>query len=277
MMKTIGSRIKNLRLEHNLSIQQLAEIVGKSKGNISGYENDKFEPSAQTIIAIAEYFSVSTDWILKGEKFQNQNSSSIKKSSFSENSIPSLSKESKKDLEKFISFLQYKEEQEIAKKQAENIKETSPNYPTNTIPISEHIKEETRLDINEEDQEPKKELRILGYTAAGEPIDMPDDIYGLGDVIKVPADIKADFALTVKGDSMEPRILNGSLVYVKMQDTVDNGQIAIVSINNTVTCKKFKKTKNAIRLESINPSYAPIIIDNEDIDFKIIGKVIDQK
>lgn len=275
-MKTIGSRIKNLRLEHNLSIQQLAEIVGKSKGNISGYENDKFEPSAQTIIAIAEYFSVSTDWILKGEKFQNQNSSSIKKSSFSENSIPSLSKESKKDLEKFISFLQYKE-QEIAKKQAENIKETSPNYPTNTISISEHIKEETRLDINEEDQEPKKELRILGYTAAGEPIDMPDDIYGLGDVIKVPADIKADFALTVKGDSMEPRIPNESVVYVKKQDTVDNGQIAIVSINNTVTCKIFKQKNDIIYLHSINPNYNPIVIDNEDIDFKIIGKVIDQK
>lgn len=275
-MKTIGSRIKNLRLEHNLSIQQLAEIVGKSKGNISGYENDKFEPSAQTIIAIAEYFSVSTDWILKGEKFQNQNSSSIKKSSFSENSIPSLSKESKKDLEKFISFLQYKE-QEIAKKQAENIKETSPNYPTNTIPISEHIKEETRLDINEEDQEPKKELRILGYTAAGEPIDMPDDIYGLGDVIKVPADIKADFALTVKGDSMEPRIPNESVVYVKKQDTVDNGQIAIVSINNTVTCKIFKQKNDIIYLHSINPNYNPIVIDNEDIDFKIIGKVINPK
>ena len=276
MMKTIGSRIKNLRLEHNLSIQQLAEIVGKSKGNISGYENDKFEPSAQTIIAIAEYFSVSTDWILKGEKFQNQNSSSIKKSSFSENSIPSLSKESKKDLEKFISFLQYKE-QEIAKKQAENIKETSPNYPTNTISISEHIKEETRLDINEEDQEPKKELRILGYTAAGEPIDMPDDIYGLGDVIKVPADIKADFALTVKGDSMEPRIPNESVVYVKKQDTVDNGQIAIVSINNTVTCKIFKQKNDIIYLHSINPNYNPIVIDNEDIDFKIIGKVINPK
>lgn len=276
-MKTIGSRIKNLRLEHNLSIQQLAEIVGKSKGNISGYENDKFEPSAQTIIAIAEYFSVSTDWILKGEKFQNQNSSSPKKLSLSENSIPSLSKESKKDLEKFISFLQYKEEQEIAKKQTENIKETSPNYPTNTIPISKYIKEETRLDINEEDQEPNKELRILGYTAAGEPIEMPDDIYGLGDVIKVPADTKADFALKVKGDSMEPRIPNGSLVYVKKQDTVDNGQIAIVSINNTVTCKIFKQKNDVIYLQSVNTTYDPIIIDNEDIDFKIIGKVIDQK
>lgn len=269
MMKTIGSRIKNLRLEHNLSIQQLAEIVGKSKGNISGYENDKFEPSAQTIIAIAEYFSVSTDWILKGEKFQNQNSSSPKKSSLSENSIPSLSKESKKDLEKFISFLQYKEEKEKA--HLHLVAEEDVPYSTtkNIVPIG-HIKKET-------DSAKEKELHILGYTAAGEPIDMPDDTYGLEDVIKVPADTKADFALTVKGDSMEPRIPNESVVYVKKQDTVDNEQIAIVSINNTVTCKKFKKTKNAIRLESINPSYAPIIIDNEDIDFKIIGKVIDQK
>ncbi|ASN72400.1 putative repressor protein [uncultured Caudovirales phage] len=70
-MSTIGQRIKTLRTKNNLSLQELADLVGKSKGNISGYENDKYEPSAQTIISIAKYFGVSTDWILNGAEFQN--------------------------------------------------------------------------------------------------------------------------------------------------------------------------------------------------------------
>lgn len=270
----ISERIFYLLSRDNKTASELGEYIGVKPSSINGWKKGSY-PSSKYIEKIAEFFKVSISYLISGHEETTLG-------------IPNQSKVdvfyslNKSNLDKAISyaeFLQYKEDKEKVDLHlvAEKNTSYSPSIPTNTISISEHIKEETRLDINEEDQEPKKELRILGYTAAGEPIDMPDDIYGLGDVIKVPADIKADFALTVKGDSMEPRILNGSLVYVKMQDTVDNGQIAIVSINNTVTCKKFKKTKNAIRLESINPSYAPIIIDNEDIDFKIIGKVIDQK
>lgn len=72
-MGTIGQRIKSLRIKNRLSLQELAELVGKSKGNISGYENDKYEPSAQTIISIAKHFNVSTDWLLNGVEFQDNN------------------------------------------------------------------------------------------------------------------------------------------------------------------------------------------------------------
>ena len=74
-MNTIGQRIKSLRIDKELSIQDFATAIGKSKGNISGYENDKYEPSAQTIIAIAKYFEVSIEWLLTGEEFQRQNDS----------------------------------------------------------------------------------------------------------------------------------------------------------------------------------------------------------
>lgn len=267
-MKVI-ERILILLDEKGKKAADLARFLNVNTSVTSSWKTRGTNPPVEYIAQICEFLDVTTDFLLTGK-------------SVSGNSNPfsffyELSPENKIELQHYAEYLQYKEEQEKAKKQTENIKETSPNYPTNTIPISKYIKEETRLDINEEDQEPNKELRILGYTAAGEPIEMPDDIYGLGDVIKVPADTKADFALKVKGDSMEPRIPNGSLVYVKKQDTVDNGQIAIVSINNTVTCKIFKQKNDVIYLQSVNTTYDPIIIDNEDIDFKIIGKVIDQK
>ncbi|MEG2537350.1 MAG: helix-turn-helix transcriptional regulator, partial [Hydrogenoanaerobacterium sp.] len=65
-MTTIGERLKNARLIHNMTQQQVADAIKKSKGNVSGYENGAFEPSASTIISLAECFNISTDDILIG-------------------------------------------------------------------------------------------------------------------------------------------------------------------------------------------------------------------
>lgn len=72
-MSTIGERIRDKRIENKMSMQELADAIGKSKGNISGYEKNTFEPSAQTIINISKLFKVSTDWLLTGEEYQNWN------------------------------------------------------------------------------------------------------------------------------------------------------------------------------------------------------------
>ncbi|MGP1448095.1 MAG: helix-turn-helix domain-containing protein [Filifactor alocis] len=260
----ISERIFYLLSRDNKTASELGEYIGVKPSSINGWKKGSY-PSSKYIEKIAEFFKVSISYLISGHEETTLG-------------IPNQSKVdvfyslNKSNLDKAISyaeFLQCKEEKEKA--HLHLVAEEDVPYSTtkNIVPIG-HIKEET-------DSAKEKELHILGYTAAGEPIDMPNDTYGLEDVIKVPADTKADFALTVKGDSMEPRIPNESVVYVKKQDTVDNGQIAIVSINNTVTCKIFKQKNDIIYLHSINPNYDPIVIDNEDIDFKIIGKVINPK
>lgn len=65
-MSTIGERIRNLRKLHGLSQDKLAELIDKTKSNVSGYENDKFEPSAQTIVALCKVFNISADNLLFG-------------------------------------------------------------------------------------------------------------------------------------------------------------------------------------------------------------------
>ena len=67
-MDSIGERIKFLRKKNSLTIQELAGVIQKSKSNISGYESGAFEPSAQTIIKICDYFSISSDWLLFGKE-----------------------------------------------------------------------------------------------------------------------------------------------------------------------------------------------------------------
>lgn len=64
---TIGDRIRFLRQGiHKVTQQELADATGISRGNLSNYEQDRFKPASDAIIAIANYFNVSTDWLLTG-------------------------------------------------------------------------------------------------------------------------------------------------------------------------------------------------------------------
>ena len=57
-------RIKNLRQSRELNQVQLAEKLGVKKQSISNWENDNIMPSIDMLIRIANFFHVSTDYLL---------------------------------------------------------------------------------------------------------------------------------------------------------------------------------------------------------------------
>lgn len=57
-------KIKELRIEKNLSQKQLAKKLGISQSVICDYENGKAEPTAPIIIAMAIFFDVTSDYLL---------------------------------------------------------------------------------------------------------------------------------------------------------------------------------------------------------------------
>jgi DNA-binding XRE family transcriptional regulator len=59
-----GERFKQLREEANLTMEQLAVSLGTKKQTISRYENNQREPEYATLIKIARFFKVSTDYLL---------------------------------------------------------------------------------------------------------------------------------------------------------------------------------------------------------------------
>ena len=61
---SFGKRLKNLRIEKNLTQQQLAEKLNVSKANISKYESDIIEPNINLINQISKLFDVSSDYLL---------------------------------------------------------------------------------------------------------------------------------------------------------------------------------------------------------------------
>lgn len=75
------------------------------------------------------------------------------------------------------------------------------------------------------------------------------------EVPKTREAVKADYCLTIKGDSMQPKFDDGDVVLVKKQDSVDLGQICVYNINNHGYIKKFGGDK----LISLNPGYGDIV------------------
>lgn len=60
-----GDRVRTLRTAYNLSQVQLAEQLNVSKQTISNWENNNILPSIEMLINIAQYFCVSTDYLLE--------------------------------------------------------------------------------------------------------------------------------------------------------------------------------------------------------------------
>ncbi|MDK2856168.1 MAG: hypothetical protein PWQ86_1381 [Bacillota bacterium] len=66
-METLGQRLRALRLKLGLSQHQVAAATGITRGNICNYELDKFTPTGENLIRLAEFFGVSIDWLLTGK------------------------------------------------------------------------------------------------------------------------------------------------------------------------------------------------------------------
>lgn len=88
---------------------------------------------------------------------------------------------------------------------------------------------------------------------------------------EVPA--TADFGIRISGDSMEPRFVNGQIVWVQKQDTLNNGEIGIFFLDGNAYCKKLQDDEKGLYLISLNSTYEPIAI-TENQTFKIFGKVV---
>ena len=94
-------------------------------------------------------------------------------------------------------------------------------------------------------------IPILGAIACGAPILAQEHIDGY---TGVPDFIHADFALVCKGESMMgARIYDGDLVYIRQQDTVENGEIAAVLIDGEATLKRVRFGPESISLMPEKP------------------------
>ena len=118
-----------------------------------------------------------------------------------------------------------------------------------------------------------KKIPLIGAIACGDPITATENREG---EIDVPEDIRCDFALRCKGNSMiGAGIHDGDAVYIRIQPEVENGQIAAVRIGDEATLKRVYLHTDYIELRPENPDYESIIRRREEMnDVHIEGKAV---
>jgi transcriptional regulator, cro/CI family len=110
-------------------------------------------------------------------------------------------------------------------------------------------------------------------SAAGSVIEVDDNDARMNVVNNSTIPNGADEIVKITGDSMEPLIKKGSSVYIRHQPTIENGEIAIVRIEDIgVTCKKVYKNNKEVRLKSINTTYDDMVYQADEVT--ILGKVL---
>lgn len=120
-----------------------------------------------------------------------------------------------------------------------------------------------------------KKFPLIGNIACGKPI-LADEQFEA--YIEAGANIKADFCLRAKGDSMiGARIYDGDIVFIRKQEMVDDGEIAAVLIDDEATLKRvyYDQESNVIQLFAENPQYKTMRFVGEELDhIRILGKAV---
>lgn len=97
-MATLGQRIRLLREERGLGQKEIGGLLGVSVSSIGKYENDERTPSPTAIVKLADFFGVSTDYLLGRSEIRNP----------LQTAYPGLPEEAIREIEEFKEFIRYK-------------------------------------------------------------------------------------------------------------------------------------------------------------------------
>lgn len=235
---SIGSRIKDARINKEMTQEDLASKLGVTKGAIANYENGVSIPKSEVLLKLFVILECDPNYIYQDE---------IKAL---ENTFTTTISEQKM-IEKYRNLDRYGVE------------------TVNSVLDIEYqrVKEE----IMKEESYPMIPKALYGCSpSAGVGNYLPDDIDESAIMVPdTPKTRKADYVLKVDGKSMEPEYMDGDLVLVKKQDQVDIGEVGIYLVDGEAL---IKEAQNGY-LHSLNPKFGDIEL-NENSEVHCMGKVI---
>lgn len=221
---TISQRVFYLLDKQGKKQNQLSKFTGISTSTISAWNKRGTDPAAENISAIADFFKVSTDFLLTGKE---KCSPTLELSTDEQELLDNFNKLSDKSkgrlLEKAENLLEL-----------ENPLTIEPKFTyieLYEMPVSAG----TGIDLSGYD---KKEIKV-----------------------KPSAEVdQSDFCLKISGDSMEPDFHDGDIVLVKGKPKIEIGQIGIFVVNRSGYIKELGKN----RLISLNDDYDDIKLTEND-------------
>lgn len=99
-------KVKQLRTEHKVSQAEIARVLGVAQSVYARYETGERKPSYETLVSLAAYFGVSTDYLL-GTSGERRPAESV--AAITDDDLP---QEAIKELESYKEFLRQKYKKE---------------------------------------------------------------------------------------------------------------------------------------------------------------------
>lgn len=237
--------LKAARKKSGKTQKEVAEGIGIGQGTYKNYETGAREPNGETLVAIANYFDVSTDYLL-GRPTAQPPTDALERL-FTEKSFSTL-------------------EEELLRKYMELPHEARQA-------VVRFINDATAKALQRKNgTAPQKLLvlkRSLHKVSAGAGYDLNDsDAWETVTVKDTDDSRKADFLLEIEGDSMETTFHDGETVCVQQTPSVEVGEIGVFWVDGCGYIKELGKGC----LISHNSSYDPIPL--QGTESRCIGRVL---
>jgi len=255
VIRVIGGRLQILRKEKGYNKRDLVRVLPINYSTYANYESGIREPSFEILQIIAEFYNVSVDYIL-GVTDKRRRIDDVVHVTDAE----------------YTHLDMYRRLDDHGKTMVDLVLEAESKRYANAVPLVPPPPEKN----------PRTQsvtLQVFNQRASaglGNYLDdYSDEDY---EMLQFSADctsLKADFAVRLKGDSMEPKYMDGDVVCVKSVPHVDPEQIGIFIYDGEAYCKRLKinRRRESIYLESINVFYPPILIQQPD-QLKTVGLVL---
>lgn len=147
-------------------------------------------------------------------------------------------------------------------------------------PLGEYISPVSNVEYLYNTDTVVKQIPLLGDIACGDPITADENIEDYIPETYTRGNVPSGtlFALKTKGHSMEPTIPDGSIVIIRQQPNVEDGEIAAVLVDDDTraTLKRIKHSNDAVILQPDNREYDPIVL-TPNFPGRILGKAIEVK
>lgn len=225
MGKETSEILRELRKKKNVTQGDIAKLLGFSTTAYQNYERGINEPSNKSLCILADFYGVTTDYLLGREPHTDP----IRLLLTQGDTTPAA-------LEKQFEALP-EEGKAIVMAVIRALKETRRARQTKEIRPTFWMK-----------QHQNKASAGFGYDLSSD-----DEWYDI-EVIETPEAIRADFAVEVEGDSMEPDYHNGDIVLIMLDPDVPVGAVGLFLVED----KGYIKERGTDCLISRNPEYPDI-------------------
>ena len=250
----IAERLHTLRKEKNITKRELVSMLPLNYSTYANYESGFREPNSEVLQLLANHYGVSIDYLL-GVSDNRKKADEIALLNDNEHEHVIRYRQLDNHGREMVDFVLQKEFERVNFVNSKQV-----------LQSREELEQWVALPVYQQ----KASAGLGSYLG-----DDSDADFELMKFVPSSVSKKADFCVIIKGDSMEPKICDEDVVFVKAVPKVDPDNIGIFVYEGESYCKRLRidNKKEAIYLDSLNRSFAPKKITQPE-NLRTVGLVI---